>query len=356
MKEKMLLNILFILLLGSDGSLFPMDRFSHRRPELDKSCLHDAKRSRIPNKREEEKRDLLAQLCVDRLYAHDFLYDEYDVAFVNTVIDVASRFNVSPQENSQDLEIIQYVFSKDVYRVLARYLVANTIVHVNLRLYNPDKLLAETSLVNNALKNAELLLQSGADPNVALPYPIVRKNRLEYTYMCGLSVYTREEDLPRLRLLLRYGANPNIRYKEENLLCNVISERKRCARHLVNLLLYYGANVRLPLLIYKKSGLQGKTPLECAAESWRLNPYSSHARDLYELCLNGPARRAERMAHYLWRVINGNGIRCPKGVNGCEFPFELCCYIVELVYGNLKGTNLFSCLKNCSDKKLKLKR
>jgi hypothetical protein len=356
MKEKMLLSILLIFLLGSYGSLLPMDKFSNRRPELDKSCVHDAKRSRIPNKREEVERDLLTQLCVDRLCAHDFLYDHCDDFFVNTVIDVASRFNVSPQENSQDLEIIQYVFSKDVYRVLARYLVVNAIVHLNRRLYNPNKLLAETSLANNALKNAEFLLQSGADPNVALPYPIVRKNRLEHTYMCGLSVYTREEDIPRLRLLLRYGANPNIRYKEENLLCNVISERKRCARHLVNLLLYYGANVRLPLLIYKKTGLQGKTPLECAAESWRLNTCSSHARDLYELCLNGPSRRAERMAHYLWRVINGSGIRCPRGISGCEFPFELCCYIVELLYGNLKGANIFNSLKNCSNKKLKLKR
>lgn len=356
MEEKMLLSILFILLLGSNGSLFPMDKFSNRRPEPDKSCIHDAKRSRIPNQREELKRDLLGQVCVDRLCAQDFLYDHCDDSFINTVISVVSHFNATAQENSRDLEIIQYVFSKDVYHGLARYLAVNAIVHVNRRLYNPDKLLAETSLVNNALKNAELLLQFGADPNVALPYPIVRKNRLEHTYMCGLSVYIREEDIPRLRLLLRYGANPNIRYKEESVLYSVISERKRCARHLVNLLLYYGANPKLPLVVYKKSGLQGKTPLECAAESWSLNPSSFQARDLYELCLNGPARRAERMAHYLWRVINGNGVSCPLGINGSEFPLELCFYITELLYGNLTGTNIFNSLKNSSDKKIRIKR
>lgn len=331
-----------------------MDKCS--RKYSDENMPGHYKKSRVAIHHDELKKDLLQELHSERAKPHNFVYAHCDASFVESVFDVVSKYRTTGQEDYPGLEVVRYVFNHDVYNRLARYLIDAGTINKNARLYHPDRLFTDALITQNSLRNAELLLKAGACPNIVLYYPIVLKGRIEHVPMCGLSVLTREEDTPRLVLLLRYGANPNIKGKEENPLYCAVTSRRATRKLLVSLLLYYGANPKQPLLSYRSTELSGRTPLECAAEKWRYNNYSEVDRDIYELCLNGPGRCAQKMAQYLWRVINGKGTKTPFGINGQEFPLELCFVISEYLYGGPKPRTMFDALKNCSFNKIRIKK
>lgn len=327
-----------------------MDR--HTRPVPD-DCEHNrgAKKARwiAPD---EIKNDLLEKVLERRRQLNNYLFMHCDGMYVDSVIKITHRCLGTNQEDRSGFELMSHLFDTDIYHDLAIFMARNGVVSRHRKLYNPEKFI-ERTIALGALQNAQLLLELGADPCVFLIYPTVVHNRVADVYMYAPTAFAREGAAQALALLLNHGANPNIIRKQENPLYNCILSRHRNARDIVNILLYYGADPQLKLK-HEKGQFHESTPLELAATQWRYNPFSNQARDVYELCLNGRQRALDRMAHYLWRVINGGE---KARAHACrEFPLELCYHIAQFNYGNSERTRFLDQLKEPSWKKWEAKR
>lgn len=326
------------------------------------SCTADSKRLCMIQGQEAVIQDLLEHVQVARLKHVDFRYEHCDVPFINSVIQVTKNCIEQSIENIQGYRIIEHAFKVNIYHKLAQYIADRNIISVKKSLYNPNRLLEVAIEENGNGDNAELALKLGACPNVILLYPLVRHNDIEQVYVCGVSKYTREVNMPRLRLLIKFGVFLNIRNKEENPLYCALVEARRGMRDLINVLLYHGADPQLHFT-EDVSGVMGRTPLECAEQMVRVSPYNSLYPVLSNLLKKGHERRSHRMATYLFRVINGCGYKVvngkrvikrrrlveePLGINGTEFPLELCYHIVEMNYGKLHADGVFERLKDNS--------
>lgn len=332
---------------------------------MDKKEIYPPKRRRIVQGQEEVARDLLVQIYAVRVAHNEFRYIHCDLPRINEAIQVAKNCLEKGIEDNQGYRIIEGAFKTNIYYPLARFLARQNILSVEKKFYNPNPLLESALAEDNNISNAQLALELGANPSPALLYPIVRHNAIEHVYMCGVSKYAREADTARLRLLIGAGAQLNIRNKEENPLYCALVEARTNARELLNILLYHGADPKLHFTEDIR-GIAGNTPLACAGQMLRTNPRNELYSALNNLLKNGHELRSHRMALYLFRVLNGCGYKVlngqrvvergrfveePLGINGTEFPLELCYHIVAMNYGPLKEGSYLRSLKSSNPNK-----
>lgn len=342
--------ILILVFTASPAVAPAMDRRVRRFDD-------DAKRQNVTKKirwatQEEVKKELFEKIRARRAILNNYCMLHNDAACVHSVVNLVNHCAHTQQENVQGFQLIQQVFDSDVYHDLAFLLVQNSVVSPARRVYNPEKFL-ERSIALGAFENSKLLLSLGADPHVFLLYRQLVGVPTSQVYMYAPTVFAREGAPQILSLLLKYGADPNVSTKQENPLYNCILSLPRNARDIVNILLYHGADPRL-VLKHAKGQFKESTPLELAEARWRCNPSSNLARDIYELCLNGRQRARDRMAMYLWRLINGN--EKTRSTNQNEFPFELCYYIASINYPATAKTHFLEQLKRSSWKTWESKR
>lgn len=209
---------------------------------------------------------------------------------IEKVLNIAKKKVIWQQNEEKLLEEISRHDSH--YWLLKKALEKGIITKGINAAYHVDNFL-HPALFARAYKNAELLLQNGADPDFKITRPGVEKFYLEECF--------NNRKMKALQLLLRYGAHADLNLK----LHNPIDPSESDLRS-INMLLYYGGN---PNVIFKKEDFPR---------------YLS--RKLLDLSEQGHARRVHRMANYL--------DRCRRALP-ITLPVELYYKISEHRYGAL---------------------
>lgn len=256
------------------------------------------------------KCDLLAQVFSARVAANQWNQFEFDDVLVEYAIDETYSHNPI-----KEIHLLRPIFRSDSYHALVRYIVDRKL-SIDIQWQNNiDELFIE-SFSHYALLNAQLLLQKGASPHIALPKFEDDSQSVPYYGVTQLSF---KGDLKRLKLLLGYGASINIDRYDENPLINALQDETLKQPSTINMLLYYGADPHLKLKSYRRMKAWGKTPFQAAECLCGFYPRSRVLDQCYKLLKFGHARRVYRMAHYLKRLT--------------QLPLDLTYIFAEYVYG-----------------------
>lgn len=309
--------IYFVLYIYHVIGMVNPHEYNKRRLEQD---FEQSKKICMPQEPLSLKGDLLAQIFSARVSKNKWFQSgyadisEYDAMLVTHALSCVYVPN-SNYDQSMQIEMIKHISNSDVHHCLVHFLISNNALEKKQKQHFLDECFLHC-FKNRAFINAEFFLKNGASAHIALPK---FDDDMQSVCYYGVSQLAYKGDLNRLRLLLRFGASMNIAHFDENPLVNALQNETRLQTRAINMLLYYGADPKLPLKSYHKKRKFGATPLDFSRNLCVIYPRSKILDQCYKLCRDGHACRTYRMANYLHRII--------------KFPTDLCYIIAEYLYG-----------------------
>lgn len=281
--------------------------------------LNHPKKIRVDKEADIWKCDLLAQIFSLRVEQDNWNKWKEDSELVEDTIALCDAPSRTDQAKKN---ILQKVFSSDIYNCLVHVLIKKKIVSQDHWLFKLDTFLKFYSLPRRAYLNVETLLSAGANPHVALQkYP----NSSNKTFIHAPAALALRADIKGFKLLQKHGVSLDNSEHCNNPLVTTMYNCVSTPREVLNALLYHGADPLLELHCHWVDTYPALTPLKV---SERLSKSYPELKYMEDLCKFGHVRRVYRLVLYLKRCVEGQGI---------DMPLELYASIVQKCYGPLSS-------------------